>query len=193
MRRVTKPYKWSPEVVDMLYSHWGLRSAAGVASMLTRQFGKTFTRAAVLRKANELDLTVSTAQHYVSIVDAARVLGLPYSTLLNHCKRQGLRLLGTRAMRFLPDDTWCQVQAYYAPPPEPCVGVSEAARRLICTPSAIQQAVKRGTMPHYRHGGCLRIPVAVIERRERAMRGARYIGEAIVKRAVPDPVTEWRA
>lgn len=179
--RKVKPYVWTTDVLDEARAHYGLISIKELANRLTGKFGGRFTARSVQSAAMDHGFNRDTAQPYLTVAQAAAELGINHGRLLLHCHAQGHHLIGrAHHTRYLPDDVWQKVQAYYAPPPEPCIGTVEAARRLHLTRSAINRRIACGTWPSYKFGMYRVVPLALVEAEERAIRGGRLIGDAPV-------------
>jgi hypothetical protein len=177
-KRPIKPYVWTEEVLDEARAYYGLISVEELANRLTGKFGRRFTVRAVQSAAADYGFSRDTTQPYLTVAQAAAELGINHGRLLLHCHAKGHRLIGrAHQTRYLPDDVWQAVQAYYAPPPEPCVGTVEAARRLCLTRSAMNRRIARGKWPSYKSGMYRVVPLALVEAEERANRGGRLIGD----------------
>lgn len=178
-RRRHEAFKWTAPVVEDLYSLYGIYGAKAIARRLNAKHGTDFTAGAVKWYANTHEgLTRASAQPYMFLADAARLLGIDYGRLNRHCHRAGHHLIGNGVTgRYLLDETWAQLQEDFKQPPEPAIGIPEAARRLHYTPAAIGMMVTRGKLRSYRFGGRRLVSLEQVERLERDARGIRLIGD----------------
>ena len=95
--------RWPAEAVEMLQDLYGIYSSRGLASILNREFGRTWSHNAVELKASELGLNVREAQGYLCIRDTARELGIGKTTVQRWVARLGIRPKGRGKARYLTD------------------------------------------------------------------------------------------
>lgn len=146
--------KWTPEVQERLNALYGVHKASAIAKILTRETGMSFSLYAVKTFASKIGLTAATAQGRITISDAAREIGVTPQRLQMLIDRKQLDTTSTSSgyCRYLTDETWAFVQAYYTKPPEPTITLQQAADRLKRGIDWVYLQVRAGKLKAWKYG-----------------------------------------
>lgn len=154
-------------VEDIIYDTYGVLAPETIAKHIARETGVTLRPRTVKRKAVGLGIRATDAQGYITLSDAARMLGLTHRGLTYHLGINGYEVIGRAMCRFITPETFDKVKAHYKPDLSNLIRLAEVYRRLNYSRVYVTKLIHDGRIKAIKRGAYWYVTKEELQRIER--------------------------